>query len=252
MDRHIYKNNPLMEVVLQLRFPTILIIGTKDPADFQEAIRQDYPTFHSGTTNANTVMFSINPVNGVMPSTVQTQQIKNYIFISKDGKYKIDLTNSSISFSTLGYVCWEEFIEHFQKPLDALIKIYNPAFFERIGLRYIDGLSKRKLKVEDKAWQDLVDEKWLGILSIKNEKDVQISKTETEFYLDNKEILARVIAGLGKTGNQDENMFIIDCDVIKLQSSQVNEYKDVITRLHQHSWEVFNMLITDTTRTAME
>ena len=251
-NRIIYSNNPLLEVVLQLRFPTILIIGTEVPDKFQEAIREDYPSFRSGITSENTVMLNINPINGMMPPAIQSQQTKVYSFISSDETYKIDLTNSSISVSTRRYVSWDDFVQHLKKPIDEFIKLYKPAFFERIGLRYIDGLSKQKLKSENKGWNDLVNSNWLGILSDQEEKNIRLSKSQAEFYLDNKEVLARINAYLGKIINQSENMFFIDCDVIKIKQSQINDYEDVIQKLHRYSWDIFDSLITDTTKEAMK
>ena len=40
-----YPNAPIHEVICQLRFPTILTINTVEPADFQEAIREDFPQY---------------------------------------------------------------------------------------------------------------------------------------------------------------------------------------------------------------
>ena len=41
--RHSYANSPLIEVICQLRFPTILSIGSTVPAQFQEAVRDEFP-----------------------------------------------------------------------------------------------------------------------------------------------------------------------------------------------------------------
>ena len=40
-----YRKAPAHEVICQLRFPTILSINTVEPADFQEAIREDFPRY---------------------------------------------------------------------------------------------------------------------------------------------------------------------------------------------------------------
>ena len=48
-----YKNCPLVEVIFQLRFPTILSINTKQPAEFQEKIRIDYPYYDEGIEEQN-------------------------------------------------------------------------------------------------------------------------------------------------------------------------------------------------------
>ena len=41
--RHIYRRNQLTDVICQLRFPEILTISANAPADFQEAIRDEFP-----------------------------------------------------------------------------------------------------------------------------------------------------------------------------------------------------------------
>ena len=38
-----YRNAPAHEVICQLRFPSILTINSVEPADFQEAIRAEFP-----------------------------------------------------------------------------------------------------------------------------------------------------------------------------------------------------------------
>ena len=43
--RYSYVNSPLIETICQLRFPTILSIGSTEPAQFQEAIRGDFPKY---------------------------------------------------------------------------------------------------------------------------------------------------------------------------------------------------------------
>ena len=44
-ERYQYARPPLVEVICQLRFPTILAIGAQEPAAFQEAVRRDFPQY---------------------------------------------------------------------------------------------------------------------------------------------------------------------------------------------------------------
>ena len=46
-DRYQYRKNQLLEVICQLRFPTILSISAREPADFQDAIRDEFPKYVS-------------------------------------------------------------------------------------------------------------------------------------------------------------------------------------------------------------
>ncbi len=41
-ERVLYGKRQLIEVICQLRFPTILSISAKEPAEFQEAIRAEF------------------------------------------------------------------------------------------------------------------------------------------------------------------------------------------------------------------
>ena len=44
-ERVLYGKRQLIEVICQLRFPTILSISAKEPAEFQEAIRAEFPRY---------------------------------------------------------------------------------------------------------------------------------------------------------------------------------------------------------------
>ena len=44
-QRYQYARSPLVEVICQLRFPPILSINTEEPAQFQEAVRRDFPRY---------------------------------------------------------------------------------------------------------------------------------------------------------------------------------------------------------------
>ena len=44
-ERCLLQKNQLGEVICQLRFPDILIIGTQPPAEFQELIRGQFPIY---------------------------------------------------------------------------------------------------------------------------------------------------------------------------------------------------------------
>ena len=65
--------------------------------------------------------------------------ITNYNFISEDGRWKLNLTQGFIALSTLSYTRWEDFATRLDRPLAQFIQLYQPAFFERIGLRYVNG-----------------------------------------------------------------------------------------------------------------
>ena len=135
-------NTPqLREVICQLRFPAILSIDTKEPADFQEAIRAVFPRYALKQDR-------LPPKLTVVNDTTQVENqptIPNHHFLSADNKWKLNLTRDFISLSTVAYTSWEAFGKTLDQPLAQFIKLYQPAFFQRIGLRYVNMVSRQEI-----------------------------------------------------------------------------------------------------------
>ena len=165
-DRYTYSSSPLIETICQLRFPTILSIGSTVPAQFQEQVRSEFPRYIAREEQ--------QPPKVVNGKLEQVPPITNYNFISTDGLWKINLTQNFIALSTLRYGHWEEFAQKLDKVLALFIQIYQPAFFERIGLRYVNAFSRKRLGLEGELWDDLINAPFIGVLS---EPDVDETKT---------------------------------------------------------------------------
>ena len=104
--RYSYAVSPLIEVICQLRFPTILSIGSTEPAQFQEMVRGEFPKY---VARQEQQPLKITNPNSAQPQVERQAPITNYNFISADGLWKINLTKDFIALSTLRYTSWEEF-----------------------------------------------------------------------------------------------------------------------------------------------
>ena len=76
---------------------------------------------------------------------VEQGTVNNYQFISADGGWKVSLAKGFIALSTTRYTRWEEFAKRLDVVLAAFIKIYQPAYFTRVGLRYMNAVNKAAL-----------------------------------------------------------------------------------------------------------
>lgn len=93
-----YENAPAHEVICQLRFPTILTINSVEPADFQEAIRAEFPQY---ARRQDVTPPKVTGLGGPNPKVEQQPPVTNYHFLSADGKWKLNLTENFIALSTL-------------------------------------------------------------------------------------------------------------------------------------------------------
>lgn len=252
-DRCIYKSNQLAEVICQLRFPEILTISANAPVEFQEAIRRDFPQFSRRQENAAPRLtgtpghFSVEN----QPSTV------NYQFVSADGKWRVNLTSKFISLSCANYHSWEEFAQKLDKPLAAFIKVYQPAYFERIGLRYLNFISRKALGLEGTPYSELIAPCYLGPLGEEDIQEAAVTRSsvDAEFAVRGG-CRAKIHAGPGmvkKNGQPDKEVkFVFDQDLFMPGQVPVNLSAGALQTLHSQAWSLFRGAITDTLHDALE
>lgn len=252
-DRCLYKKNQLLEVICQLRFPTILSISAKEPAEFQEAIRHDFPQYKRLQEQP---VPQVTGVPGNMRLTEQ-QPVTNYQFLSADGKWKVNLTNTFVALATPAYTKWEDFAAQLDKVLAQFIPIYQPSYFERVGLRFINAFSRKALDIEDLQFRDLFQPGYLGLLA---EEDVR----ETGFARAGQDIelalsggcRVKMHAGPGmvqKGKVKDEEVkFILDNDIFMMGDLPVAQVAPALQTVHLQADRIFRGAITQTLHDAME
>ncbi len=255
-ERVHYARSPLVEVICQLRFPTILSIGANEPAAFQEAIRKDFPKYMTRQEQLPPKVVKKGNATALEPQ----KPITNYHFISEDGRWKINLTQNFIALSTLSYQRWEDFAIRLDQALAQFIQIYQPAYFERIGLRYVNAVSRKALGLEDQLWDDLIQSQYIGILG---EPDVEESEI-VKCALDVETPLVggyrmKLHAGPGLVGannpqnaNQPkETRFILDGDFSAAGQVNADAVPEKLEKMHRFAVCLFRGAVTNTLHEAM-
>ena len=237
--RCIYQNNQLGEVICQLRFPQILSIETELPAKFQEAIRDIFPRY------------ALRKEQG------PEGQANNYQFSTDDGLWRVNLTSSFISLSTGRYTRWEQFAAMLDKPLAAFIQIYKPACFDRVGLRYLNFISRKALELEYEPFRELFQSAYLGILGQEDVQEQSASRSGVDAELAvGGNCRLKLHAGPGKVsiaGKSDEEIkFILDLDLYMSAKVPVNLSAGALQTLHSQAYGVFRGAITEKLHNAME
>jgi uncharacterized protein (TIGR04255 family) len=266
--RVIYKKNPLIEVICQLRFPRILIINEKQPADFQERIRDEYPLFQVIAEQQQQIaMMGAGAYNAPpTPRILQSETINNYQFSSVDEKWRINLTSTFLALSASNYDRWEEFHDHMSKPLAALLEIYRPSFFERIGLRYVNAFRRSSLNSSNVPWTELIQPFVLGFMSADSKINSEVRNQNASVELDiGNGAIAQINVMKGFVGNtpldspphfgfpiiNGEESFIVDNDMYMTQK-KICELEASLAYLHDFSRELIRSMITDELHDAME
>lgn len=252
-ERCIYRENQLAEVICQLRFPEILTIATTIPDTFQEAIRSEFPQFQRRQE-------SPAPKISGIPGNISLQNqppVVNYQFSSADGAWRINLTSKFISLSCSRYTRWEDFAAMLDKPLAAFIQIYKPAYFERVGLRYLNFISRFDLGLAGVPYSQLITPCYLGPLGEEDITETACSRCSVDTELSIRGgCRVKLHAGPGlvkKNGQQDKEVkFIFDQDLYMPGQVPVNLSAGALQTLHSQAYSIFRGAITDNLHEAME
>ena len=250
--RCLYLNNQLGDVICQLRFPEILSIGANIPVAFQDAIRDEYPQY---TALQETPAPKLTGAPGSFKVENQPATV-NYQFVSEDGVWRINLTSRFISLACARYTSWEEFARKLDKPLVAFIQIYKPAYFERVGLRYLNFFSRGALGLNNVPFSELINPIYLGPLADEEVSEAQSGRCTVEAELNLKAgCRLKLHTGPGmikRSGQPDQELkFIFDQDLFLPGKVPVNMTTGALSTLHSQAYSIFRGAITDTLHDAM-
>lgn len=250
-ERVIYKRNPLVEVVCQLRFPPILKISHQEPVEFQDEIRFQYPLFETTQSQVPSEILKV-----VQQFGLPVQSDLAYSFKSEDQKWHLSITKDFIALTTSSYERYEQFKQRLKEAVDIFERIYKPSFYTRVGLRYQDLIIRSKLGIYDKKWSDLIT------------KNVASELYDSELYSSIQAITKNLILATenGQINlnhglvtvkempkNDDEAAYLFDADFYTEQKIEVNgDVWDVLDQFNKSARKLFRWSITDTLHNAMQ
>ncbi|MBQ7254664.1 MAG: TIGR04255 family protein [Oscillospiraceae bacterium] len=253
--RCVYGKNQILEAVCQFRFPAILQIETGVPAEFQDAIRAVFPRYESRREQPPP---KVTALPGQPPKVEQLPAVTNHAFLTADGSWRINLAQGFIALTSQRYTRWEEFAKMLDAPLAAFIRIYKPAYFERVGLRYINAFSRSALDLEEHPWRDLIEDRYLGLLTDELIPEGSFARCtqDTELALPGGcRLKLHAGPGMVRRAGQPENNeqhFMLDLDVSMSGNVQVSMAAGAMSTLHLHADSVFRDAITDQLHDAMQ
>lgn len=252
-QRVIYQQSPLIEVLAQLRFPTILKINHQDPFEFQERIRFDYPIFQqSHELNIPPEIAALVPQIGAI-----TPQYTTYNFLSENSKWQLSLNREYLTLATIEYKQYEEFKERFAKAINLFEEVYKPSFYIRLGLRYKDLILRSKFKkIENKPWSELISPQIASELhSTELSGSIRTLVKNLEIELEGGKVNFNhglVISQDPSKGNVQEPGYLFDADFFVDQKIQKGEIWNVFDTFNRTGGKLFRWSITEELHRAME
>lgn len=252
-DHVTYDDNPLDNVICQVRFPTILRIDAEPPLAMQERLLPDYVHFNETQAVLFNIKMGGKPVTsgedlGEMPPS----SAKTYEFSTDDKRWTINLTRNFLSISTPDYQNWGEFRSRFETALMVLLDVYKPTIITRVGLRYIDVIVRSRLQLDNTDWSELIAKPIVGVLASDIKGNVNEFQSTFSVGLKDQVGTVKVRAGTVKAPQSDEICFMIDSDYFNLSSRKPEEVLPAIDVFHSRAYNLFRWCISDKLHNAMK
>ena len=162
-----------------------------------------------------------------------------------------------ISLTCNRYTSWEDFAKKLDKPLAAFIRIYQPAFYERVGLRYLNIISRAQLELADVPFRELISPCYLGPLSEEDVSEAASTRCSIDCDLGLRGgCRVKIHAGPGmvkRNGQEDREVkFIFDQDLYMPGQVPINLSAGALQTLHSQAFAIFRGAIRDTLHEAFE
>ncbi|GLQ28070.1 TIGR04255 family protein [Sulfitobacter pacificus] len=182
-ERTLLGNAPLVRVLGQVRFPKIVKIAEESYiADFQEAIRKQYPHFQSEVVQGVELNLAGQELQHRVMSTVIWR------FFDPTRVLRISLSQDAITLETAKYVSRDDFLERLGFVLTSLQETIGPSLVQRVGFRYVDRLQGEKILG---SLDQLIQPELLNVLQPKLTSNIDISMTEITATTKEGKLIAR-------------------------------------------------------------
>lgn len=247
-----YQHNILFEVLFQAHFPEIMKISKEVPAEFQDIVRKEgYPELES----------DIPVLPPGMPKELEevVSTAKVFHFFPEDKDWKVSLAKNFVALTCNGnYTNYADFRARSEKVLQIFNKIYEPAYFTRIGLRHKNVANKVTLPHAKHGVKDFIPEHIFPELATSIAVDIETLQKVSLFNDgDIKATVHHILSEISGTFERkqfaNEKSYIIDVDCFS--ESRIEGINNVLTKcdiFKRLSWNIFQWSITDTLREAME
>jgi uncharacterized protein (TIGR04255 family) len=256
-NRVVYSCNPLTEVTAQLRFPPILKIEAEAPAQFQDAIRGRYQSYRearpAGQLPAELPPQVRNLIQGMGAAVGPVQ----HVFETQDRGSSVTLSRDSLTLKTTAYTRWEIYRAELEDARAAFEQIYRPAFYSRLGLRYVDVIRRSILGLNDMPWSELLNAAIGGELSSPEfGESVDSAQRQLHCSLPGEDCFLWLRTGIppepGKVGPPTERCFLIDCDFHTHGQTEINHVTTKLDTFNRASGNLFRWAIRDRLRDALQ
>ena len=186
------RHAPVYFTLVQVRFNPIMALDDYAPKIQDRMRRNGFPDLQKTML----ATFNLNmPAGEASPAQVPVMQTARYTFANMAKTSGFILDQGSLSFQTTEYDVFSTFSETFVTGLKIVDDVVGLSYVDRIGVRYLDAVYPK----EQEEISAYLTQTVLGLYG-KTSGTIGHSFSETQFRVDNVNVIARTIIQDGQVG----------------------------------------------------
>ena len=252
--RVFYRTNPLEVVICQLRFSPILLISEEGAGKFQDAIRESFPGYEKVGSGGISLPDELPlPFRQLFNGGLAPPEHR---FLAPGGKQFLVLHQNFLALSDTSYTRWERFTELLSRGREVLLDVYKPGTYTRVGLRYVDLISRGMFDLKDEPWDTLIQPLMLGPKTDPEIGDA-LTQHQGKFIARVDEVDDALVSltygpeNVQSVNGEAEEKFRIDIDIHVSGSITDEDVSRVLDEFHTRARGMFRWAITDRLHSAM-
>ncbi len=132
--------SPLVRVIAQVRYPTVLAIHNRSQmSKFHELVRDTYPFLHMDSSQ-NVILKEFQS------PTIVSEQIWRLLDDQPEYFWRVSVGENFVAIETSAYESRSHFLERLRMAMDSIDETFRPGMANRLGLRYVDQIQGKGLK----------------------------------------------------------------------------------------------------------
>lgn len=254
-DRVVYENNPLAEVICQVRFQRVSTFDDGLPEELVGFLRgKGFEVFTEEQVFSIAVALSPATTGSIgQPAPVG----KVFHASTSDGHWKVSVCAEFLALTCTRYLNWFDFYPRFVECSESVLGLLHDAKTTRVGLRYKDLIEREKVGLDGVPWHELIAPFLLGPLSVgglSTEETLDESSfgnfvSQATLRLDDCSLLLQ--SALLRTTDGGRTAFLIDADFFVEAANSDGLYDKsedlvrILTKLHNNAGSLFHRGITE-------
>jgi uncharacterized protein (TIGR04255 family) len=237
-----YAQNPLAEVICQLRFPRQFAVEGSLPVDLQRRLAHGFPLVETRFNFEVAISESEEPPRPTRRTT--------YDFSTRKRDLTISLASDFVAVTSREYRNWSTFSATVRTAWEAVRGTYSVNVITRVGLRYRNIIEREQLGLTNVPWSELVKSELLGFLGSSLDGAALAAEASTShlFRIDDGSLVLQ--SGLVHSSDQTKSALLIDSDFYLEDTldGEQNGYLDILSRYNIEAGRLFRWSIKDRLR----